>query len=52
MEYSKTYTVKDEHIDVQNIVDGLYYPFYMEWCRHDFVREVLGFDFEEEPQRE
>jgi len=48
MEYSKTYTVKDEHIDVQQIMDGLYYPFYMEYCRHDFIREVLGFDFEEE----
>lgn len=48
MEYSKTYTVKDEHIDVQNIVDGLYYPFYMEYCRHDYIREVLGFDFEAE----
>ena len=45
MEYSKTYTVKDEHIDVQNIMDGLYYPFYMEYCRHDYIREVLGFDF-------
>ena len=48
MEYSKTYTVKEEHIDVQGIMDGLYYPFYMEYCRHDYVREVLGFDFEEE----
>lgn len=48
MEYSKTYTVKDEHIDVQNIMDGLYYPFYMEYCRHDYIREVLGFDFETE----
>ena len=48
MEYTKTYTVKDEHIDVQNIMDGLYYPFYMEYCRHDFIREVLGFDFEKE----
>ena len=45
MEYSKTYTVKDEHIDVQNIMDGLYYPFYMEYCRHDYIREVLDFDF-------
>lgn len=51
MEYSKKYTVKDEHIDVQNIVDGLYYPFYMEYCRHDFIREVLGFDFEEEAKK-
>ena len=48
MEYSKNYVVKDEHIDVQNIMDGLYYPFYMEYCRHDFIREVLGFDFETE----
>jgi len=47
-EFTKTYTVKDEHIDVQGIVDGLYYPFYMEWCRHDFIREVMGFDFEEQ----
>jgi acyl-CoA thioester hydrolase len=48
MEYSRTYLVKEEHIDVQGIMDGLYYPFYMEWCRHDFIREVLGFDFETE----
>jgi acyl-CoA thioester hydrolase len=45
MEYTKTYTVKDEHIDFQNIMDGLYYPFYMEYCRHDYIREALGFDF-------
>jgi acyl-CoA thioester hydrolase len=48
MEYSKIYTVKEEHIDVQGIMDGLYYPFYMEHCRHDFIREELGFDFEEQ----
>jgi len=48
MEYSKHYTVKEEHIDVQGIMDGLYYPFYMEWCRHDYIREVLGFDLEEQ----
>ncbi|MDB5149377.1 MAG: hypothetical protein JWQ57_3397 [Mucilaginibacter sp.] len=48
MEYSKTYTAKDEHIDVQKIMDGLYYPFYMEYCRHDYIREVLGFDFDKE----
>ena len=51
MEYSKSYTVKDEHIDVPNIMDGLYYPFYMEYCRHDFIKEVLGFDFEEEAKK-
>ncbi|WP_183565375.1 acyl-CoA thioesterase [Mucilaginibacter sp. SP1R1] len=48
MEYSKNYVAKDEHIDVQEIMDGLYYPFYMEYCRHDYIREVLGFDFETE----
>ncbi len=51
MEFLKTYVVKDEHIDVQNIMDGLYYPFYMEYCRHDFIKEVLGFDFEEEARK-
>ena len=48
MEYSKQYTVDPAHIDVQGIMDGLYYPFYMEYCRHDFIREVLGFDLEEQ----
>lgn len=51
MEYTKTYVVKDEHIDVQQIMDGLYYPFYMESCRHDFIREVLGFDLAEEAEK-
>lgn len=44
MAYQKTYSVKEEHIDVQGIMDGLYYPFYMEWCRHDFIKDELGFD--------
>lgn len=48
MEYTKSYLVNDAHIDVQGIMDGLYYPFYMEYCRHDYIREVLGFDFEEQ----
>lgn len=48
MKYSKEYTVKDEHIDVQGIMDGLYYPFYMEYCRHSFIDEVLGFNLENE----
>ncbi|MDP9076751.1 MAG: thioesterase family protein [Bacteroidota bacterium] len=51
MEYIKTYIVKEEHIDVQNIMDGLYYPFYMEYCRHDYIREVLGFDLQEEAKK-
>lgn len=48
MGYAKNYTVRDEHIDVQGIMDGLYYPLYQEWCRHAFIHEVLGFDFETE----
>lgn len=48
MDYRLPYEVKDEHIDIQGIMDGLYYPFYMEDCRHKFVKEVLHFDIEEE----
>ncbi|PUZ22811.1 thioesterase [Chitinophaga parva] len=48
MDFEKQYTVDPAHIDVQGIMDGLYYPFYMESCRHDFIREVLGFDLEEQ----
>jgi acyl-CoA thioester hydrolase len=51
MEYSRTYIAKDEHIDAQEIMDGLYYPFYMEFCRHDYIRDVLGFDFETEAKK-
>ena len=51
VEFSKTYITKDEHIDVQQIMDGLYYPFYMESCRHDFIREILGFDFAVEAEK-
>lgn len=51
MQFSKNYSVKDEHIDVQGIMDGLYYPFYMEYCRHDYIREVLGFDLEEQAHK-
>ncbi|PUZ21628.1 acyl-CoA thioester hydrolase [Chitinophaga costaii] len=51
MEFVKQYTVNPAHIDVQGIMDGLYYPFYMETCRHDFIREVLGFDLEEQAHK-
>lgn len=27
---SQTLSIKDEHIDFQGILDGLYYPYYME----------------------
>ncbi|SFE79872.1 acyl-CoA thioester hydrolase [Chitinophaga sp. CF118] len=51
MGYVKEYTVKEEHIDVQGIMDGLFYPFYMEYCRHEFIKDVLGFSLEEEAKR-
>ncbi|ABU75892.1 hypothetical protein ESA_00608 [Cronobacter sakazakii ATCC BAA-894] len=46
--FSKIYEVDESHIDFQGVVDGLYYPFYMEWARHAFMREALGIDIEEE----
>ncbi|AIR69215.1 MULTISPECIES: acyl-CoA thioesterase [Dickeya] len=46
--FSKHYEVEDSHIDFQGVVDGLYYPFYMEWTRHAFMKESLGIDIEEE----
>ncbi len=44
MTYELTYTTKPEHIDFQGIMDGLYYPFYLEDCRHKFVGEALNLD--------
>ncbi|MEQ4532384.1 MAG: thioesterase family protein [Mixta sp.] len=46
--FSKFYDVDEQHVDFQGVVDGLYYPFYMEWTRHAFMREALGIDIEEE----
>ncbi|MGC8338961.1 acyl-CoA thioesterase [Cronobacter sakazakii] len=46
--FSKIYEVDESHIDFQGVVDGLYYPFYMEWARHTFMKEALGIDIEEE----
>lgn len=46
--FVKHYDVDEKHIDFQGVVDGLYYPFYMEWTRHAFMREALGIDIEEE----
>lgn len=48
MDFSKNFTTKSEHIDCQGIMDGLYYPFYMEITRHQFAKDVLGFDLEQE----
>lgn len=46
--FSKNYEIEPSHIDFQGVVDGLYYPFYMEWTRHAFMKEALGIDIEEE----
>ncbi|MCC8367687.1 acyl-CoA thioesterase [Xenorhabdus sp. PB61.4] len=46
--FSKEYLVDDQHVDFQGVVDGLYYPFYLEWTRHAFMKEALGLDLEEE----
>lgn len=46
--FSKNYEVDPKHIDFQGVVDGLYYPFYMEWTRHAFMKEALGIDIEAE----
>ena len=46
--FAKHYDVDESHIDFQGVVDGLYYPFYMEWTRHAYMREALGIDIEEE----
>lgn len=46
--FFKIYDVENSHIDFQGVVDGLYYPFYMEWTRHAYMKEALGLDLEEE----
>lgn len=46
--FTKNYTVDAHHVDFQGVVDGLYYPFYMEWTRHSYMKEALGLDLEEE----
>lgn len=46
--FAKQYEVDEKHVDFQGVVDGLYYPFYMEWTRHAFMKESLGLDLEEE----
>jgi len=48
MEYIKKYTAKEEHTDRLGNMEGLYYPYYLEDCRHAYIREILRFDFEEE----
>ncbi|WP_299541160.1 acyl-CoA thioesterase [uncultured Herbaspirillum sp.] len=45
--FAKNFVVDPRHIDFQGVVDGLYYPFYMEWTRHAFLKEALGISIEE-----
>jgi len=49
--YEIAYTVKPEHIDFQGIMDGLYYPFYLEECRHRYAEEVLHFGVKANAER-
>jgi acyl-CoA thioester hydrolase len=44
MNYKKTFTVKPEHIDCQGIMDGLFYPYYMEKTRHAFCEDTFKVD--------
>ncbi|CCP01817.1 hypothetical protein BN439_0728 [Erwinia amylovora Ea644] len=46
--FCKHYDVDPNHVDFQGVVDGLYYPFYLEWARHAYMAEALGLDLEEE----
>lgn len=45
--YQLIMPVNEDHIDFQGIMDGLYYPFYMEECRHKYIKDVLGIDIVE-----
>lgn len=46
--FVKKFIVENEHIDFQGVVDGLYFPFYMEWTRHAYMKEALGIDLQKE----
>lgn len=46
--FEKTYSILSKHIDFQNVVDDLYFAFYMEWCRHAFMEEVVCINVEKE----
>nr|ABA39822.1 unknown [Erwinia pyrifoliae] len=46
--FCKHYDVDPNHVDFQGVVDGLYYPFYLEWARHAYMAEALGLVLEEE----
>lgn len=50
--YTEKMVVKDEHIDFQGIMDGLYYPWYMEEVRHNFLKVELGIDIVEASKKD
>jgi len=52
MEYSKNYTVSKDHTDQNCCMYCTYYPYYMELCRRDYLRDVLGFDLAKEANRD
>lgn len=52
MEYSKKYIVNEAHLDESGLVNSSYYPFYMELCRVDYLKDQLGFDFAHEASRD
>lgn len=49
--FIKNYKVLPEHIDFQGVLDGIYYPYYMENCRHEYLKEVFGIDIEKDFER-
>ncbi|WP_119344767.1 acyl-CoA thioesterase [Facilibium subflavum] len=49
--YFQNLNVDDAHIDFQGIVDGLYYPFYMEKVRHDYLKDAFGLDIVEQANK-
>ncbi len=42
--YAIELSVQDDQIDFQNIVSNLYYPLYLQECRHRFLKEKAGID--------
>jgi len=47
VQFEIEYAAKEEHIDFQGIMDGLYYPFYLEECRHRFIEEAMQFNMKD-----
>jgi acyl-CoA thioester hydrolase len=52
MEYLKKYVVEKDYVDENGCMHSIYYPYYMELCRRDYLKDILGFDFAEEAVRD